>query len=166
MNDIIFLPMRLQPMHIGHLELLVEASKLGKKTKVLLFNYQFLDKNNPLTEPEKIKILKKTVELENLSNIEIISMPYYKNSKDRFDFVKKNIKLTKNSLVISGNKFILDSFSNLGYKVKTPKEVLGTLIDISGTKLRDLIKEEKEFRHHLASGTLHYLEELNFNKQN
>jgi nicotinamide mononucleotide adenylyltransferase len=162
MNDIIFIPMRLQPMHIGHLELLVEASKLGKKTKILIFNYYILDKNNPLTEFEKIKILKKTIELEKLDNIEIISMPYYENSSDRFDFVEKNVKLTKNSLVISGNKFILDSFSNLGYKIKTPREILGTLIDISGTQIRDLIQEEKEFRHHLSSGTLHYLEELNF----
>ena len=162
MNDIIFLTMRQQTMHIGHLELISEASKLGKKTVILIFNSKTRDKNNPLLESEKIKILKKTIELEKLSNIQIISMPYFENSNQRFEFVNNNIKLTKNSLVISGNDFIINSFSKLGYKINTPEEILGELIDITGTKLRDLIKQEKQFRHHLSSGTLHYLEELNF----
>ncbi len=153
-------------MHIGHLELLVESSKLGKKTIILIFNSKTNDKHNPLSKEKKIKILKKTIELENLKNIEIISMPYLENTNQRFDFVNKNIKLTKNSLVVSGNEFILNSFSNLGFKTITPKEILGKLINISGTKIRDLIREEKEFRHYLSSGTLHYLEELNFNKKN
>ena len=81
MYDIIFLPMRLQPMHIGHLNLISEASKLGKTTIVLIFNTKNQDENNPLSEQEKIKIFKKTVELEKLKNIQIISMPYFKENE-------------------------------------------------------------------------------------
>ncbi len=147
-------------MHLGHLELLVESSKLGEKVIILLFNTQNKDEKNPLTESEKIKILKKTIELEKLFNIEIISMPYFKENKKRFEFVEKNIHLTRDSLIISGDDFIQKTYSS--FKVKTPKQILGTLLDISGTKIRDLIREEREFRHHLSSGTLHYLEELNF----
>ena len=161
MYDIIFLPMRLQPMHLGHLELITEASKLGKKVIILLFNTKNKDDKNPLSEKEKIKILKKTIELEQLTNIKIISMPYFEENKKRFEFVEKNVKLTKNSLIISGDKYVLTTYTKLGFKVQTPKEILGNLINISGTKIRDLIKQEKEFKHHLASGTIHYLEELN-----
>lgn len=161
MYDIIFLPMRLQPMHIGHLELISESSKLGKNTIILLFNTETQDINNPLSEKEKIKILKKTIELEKLQNIKLISMPHYENTLDRFKFVEKNITLTKNSLIISGNKYIQIEFKKLGYKIKTPKEILGELINISGTKIRELIKEKKKFKHHLSSGTIHYLEKIN-----
>lgn len=162
MHDTIFLPMRLQPMHLGHLELLVESSKLGEKVIILLFNTQNKDEKNPLTESEKIKILKKTIELEKLTNVTIISMPYFKENKKRFIFVQDNIHLTKNSLIVSGDDFVQKAYTKQGFEVKTPKQILGTLLDISGTKIRDLIREEKEFRHYLSSGTLHYLEELNF----
>ena len=87
-------------------------------------------------------------------------MPYFKENKKRLEFVKNNIPLTKNSLIISGDKFIQNTYSK--FNLKTPKEILGTLLDISGTKIRTLIKEEKQFRHHLSSGTLHYLETLSF----
>jgi nicotinamide mononucleotide adenylyltransferase len=162
MYDIIFLPMRLQPMHIGHLELISKSSELGIVVKILLYNTKTQDEKNPLTEIEKLKILKKTIQLENLNNIEIYSMPYFKENTKRFEFVNKNINLTKNSLIISGDKFIQNTYNN--FTIKTPKDVLGTLIDISGTKIRELIKQEKQFRHHLSSGTLHYLEELKFLK--
>lgn len=152
--------MRLQPMHIGHFELISKSSKLGKKTIILIFNSKTRDKENPLPEEKKIKILKKTIELEDLKNIEIISMPYFENSKQRFEFVNKNIKLTNNSLVVSGNEFIQVEFKKLGYLIKTPKEILGELHNISGFELRKLIRTNQKFKHHLSSGTLHYLEEL------
>lgn len=160
MYDIIFLPMRLQPMHLGHLELISKSSKLGEKVIILLFNTKNIDEKNPLSEQEKIKILEKTILLENLKNIKIISMPYFKENKKRLEFVNNNIPLNKDSLIISGDDFIQKTYSK--FQIKTPKQVLGILLDISGTKIRELIREKKEFRHHLSSGTLHYLEKLNF----
>jgi len=152
--------MRLQPMHIGHLELISESSKLGQNTTILIFNTETQDENNPLSEQEKIKILKKTIEIENLKNIKIISMPYYKENKKRFEFIEQNIKLTEKSLIVSGNKFIQTEFQKLGFKIRTPQEILGKLKNISGTKIRKLIIEKKEYKHFLSSGTIYYHNKL------
>lgn len=160
MHDIIFLPMRLQPMHIGHLELIVESSKLGKKTKILLYNTKTQNKQNPLTETQKLKILKKTIKLENLKNIEIISMPYIEKNENRLKFVEKNIKLTQNSLIVSGNKFVQKTYKNQ-YKIKTPQQILKTLNPITATKIRNLATQNQKYTHHLSSGSIHYLEEIN-----
>ena len=113
MYDKIFIPMRIQPMHIGHLDLIKKSSTLSKNVIILIYNTKTQNENNPLSENDKIRTLKKTIEIEKLKNIKIISMPYFENPKKRFKFVDKNIQLTKDSLIISGNQFIINKFDIL-----------------------------------------------------
>lgn len=160
MEKRLFVPQRTQPVHIGHIHMLEVACNLAEEVVIGIGSANIIDKKNPYYSIEREMMLRKSLEDKGLTNYSFVHMPDFNQDKDWIKYVEQNVKLDETTTIVSGNPWVGEVFSQKGYGVIKPEEIIeDKLIDISATKLRNMIVEENnEWKKYASTGTIHYFE--------
>ncbi len=157
----ILMPVRFQPMHLGHYKLLRKALKQTDNLILVIYQSNKTDFKNPLTGLEREKFIKEVLSKEDIEKIEFIHMPYFKESKDRLDFILENCNVNRKTLIVSGSSAVKRIFEKLGNEVKTPHDLLREIPDISGSDIREMIlRNDSKWKNFVPEKTVNYLEKL------
>lgn len=158
-----FMPMRLQPVHKGHVALIKEVSKIADNINILIYTTKNFDFDNPFTGIERKKMLEYSINKENVENVKIVVMPYFEDVLKRFDFVFGNNLLKQGDLVVSADDFIVKEFGNRGFDVKISHDFVSEDVEhISGGKIREMIvNDDNKWIDYASSGFIMYEKEFN-----
>jgi cytidyltransferase-like protein len=160
--DKLFIPQRTQPPHIGHISMLEAACQNAKEVVIGICSANKADKKNPYTAPEREQMLRKSLEDRGISNYKFIYVPDFDIDSDWFNYIEEKAGLDENTKFVSGNDWVAELCSERGYQTVHPKDIIeGGMIDISATRLRNMIAEEDlTWKSYAATGTLHYFEQF------
>jgi len=155
---------RFQPFHKGHLAAIKWIlKKEGKISIVIGSNEHFLTKDNPFYFKERKKMIEKTLKKENIKNFKIFGVHDYKN--DIF-WAEKILKITKLNpekvVVFTKNNWTAKSFKKIGVMVKPHPIFLNRL---SGTKVRNNMREGKKWKNLVSITVSDFLREINCEKR-
>ena len=161
MYENILMPVRFQPMHLGHCKLLREALEQTQNLILVIYQSDKTDFKNPLTGLEREELIREILGDEDVKKIEFVHMPYFKESKDRLDFILKNCDVNEKTLIVSGSSAVKRIFEELGNEVKTPSDLLGKIPNISGSKIREMIlRSDLGWKEFVPKEIISYLGEL------
>ena len=161
MYENILMPVRFQPMHLGHYKLLRKALEQTQNLILVIYQSNKTDFKNPLTGLEREKLIREILSEEDVKKIEFVHMPYFKESDDRLDFILKNCDVNENTLIVSGSPAVKRIFEELGCEVKTPSDLLGKIPDISGSKIREMIlRNDLRWKDFVPEKSISFLEKL------
>ena len=85
----IFLPMRLQPVHTGHMTLIKKASELSEKVIILICDLNGRNFNDPFDLQQRDSMLRGSLIDAGISNYHICHLPYFQNNNDRYEHTLK-----------------------------------------------------------------------------
>jgi len=134
---------RFQPLHIGHLDALKNISKKSDLIKIGIGSSNKEDgEKNPYSFDLRVKMIKK---IQNLidSKIEVFAISDINDDEKWVSHV--DLIVGNYDLVFSGNDFVLNLFNK--EQIKTNKIKFN--IDICATKIREMIKTNKNFKKYL-----------------
>ena len=156
----LFIPQRTQPPHRGHISMLEAACSMADEVIIGIGSANIINKSNPYYSIEREMMLRKSLDDKGLSNYRFIHMPDFNEDKDWIHYILDNAQLRAGTKIVSGNEWVQDVFREFGYQTLKPEEIIEEpLIDISATKLRNMIIEDNvEWKKYAATGTLHYFE--------
>lgn len=161
--DELFIPMRTQPPHVGHIGMLEAACRNAKTVIIGIGSANRQDMRNPYTADERELMLKKSLEDIGLyENYRFVHIPDFDSDEDWVQYLADNCGVGYGTTVVSGNPWIQKIFPERGYKVLEPKELIGSnMIDICATNLRDMIAHgDESWKKYAASGCVYYFEEF------
>lgn len=156
----LFIPQRTQPPHIGHISMLEAACNNAHEVIIGIGSANIINTENPYYSIEREMMLRKSLEDKGLKNYRFVHMPDFNDDKDWLDYVLDNAGMYTNTKIVSGNPWVEEVFSKKGYGIVKPEELIGEdLIDISATRLRNMIVEDNpEWERYAATGTRYYFE--------
>jgi len=154
----LFIPQRTQPPHIGHISMLEAACSMADEVIIGIGSANIINAQNPYYAIEREMMLRNSLEDKKISNYRFIHMPDFNDDRDWLDYVLKYSGFNSNTKVVSGNSWVEEIFRQKGYSTIKPEKIIGqNLIDISATKLRNMIiTEDMNWQNYAASGTIHY----------
>ena len=155
---------RFQPFHKGHLKAIKWILKKEEKIYIVIgSNQHVLTKDNPIYFKERKKMIEKTLKKEGINNFKIFGVHDYKN--DIF-WAKKILKITKlnseKAVIFTKNNWTEKSFKKIRVKVKPHPIFLNRL---SGTKVRNNMREGKKWENLVAKTVFGLLKEINCEKR-
>lgn len=140
---------RFQPLHKGHVEYLRKILKRNKLKVVIGSAQEKNTEKNPFSARERKHMLKLCFQ----EPIEIYSVRDYPGDNKRWiDTIKKKVGEFE-VVYIGENQLVHDIFTEAGYKVKTMKRIR----DISSTRIRKLIKENKDWKDFVPKAVYKYI---------
>ena len=131
---------RFQPFHIGHLKIVQKISEEYDEILIGIGSSQYSSTlENPFTAEEREKMIKETLEKENVKNYKIILIPDIHNPPKWVNHVLSII--SDFDVVVTNSSFTKQLFTKKGYQVKeTP---LYNRDKYTGKKIREkIIKNE------------------------
>ncbi len=153
---------RFQPLHIGHLDLAKQIHEKGyeliigigdngrERTKRYPFNHKEVKK---MWEPYKEELKAK-----------IFRIPDIPNDSSYAEHVENITGCNElDTVIVSGNKHTIDCFTkyNRNYKIITlERDLKSNFPEICGTKIRNLIKENKDWKSLLPKCTISVIENV------
>jgi nicotinamide-nucleotide adenylyltransferase len=151
---------RFQPFHKGHLAAIRWILKREKQVFIIIgSNQSFPTKENPFHFKERKEMIERTLLKESIKNFRIFGVRDYKN--DIF-WAKKILKITKlnpkKAVVFTKNNWTAKSFKKIGVMVKPHPLFLDRL---SGTKVRNNMREGKKWENLVTKPVFNLLEEIN-----
>lgn len=160
--DELFVPMRTQPPHIGHISLLEAACKSADNVIIGIGSANKMGRKNPYTADERELMLRKSLEDKGMFNYRFVHIPDFEKDDDWVNYLIEKCGVNYNTKVVSGNPWVQEIFPQRGYEVIKPSDLLGgDMPDICATQIRDMIAQDNpEWKKYAATGTLHYFERL------
>jgi nicotinamide-nucleotide adenylyltransferase len=156
---------RFEPLHLGHIGFIKEVDKMQLENIILGIGEEGIGRTpwNPFTYDEVKQMW--APELEKLAtNVELYKIPDINDSQHYASHVEKITGCNEeNTLVLSGNGATLDCFTkyghnykthSVGYKVPTPDGY------ICATKIRDMIKSDREWQKYVPESTRKVIEDV------
>ena len=158
----LFIPQRTQPPHAGHISMLEAACNNATELVIGIGSANVTDAKNPYTATERELMLRKSLEDRGLTNYSFVHIPHFKDDTEWVQYVKEHAKLDYHTAIVSGNSWVEDIFGKEGYQTVQPAEIIeGPMVDISATRLREMIvNSDERWKQYAASGTLHYFEQF------
>jgi cytidyltransferase-like protein len=154
-----FIPQRTQPPHIGHISMLEAACREAGVVIIGIGSANKYDAKNPYFAVEREMMLKKSLEDKGLTNYRFVHAPDLGSDEEWKDYVARNAGVDKYTKIVSGNDWVEKIFA--GYEVISSYDIIPEQIDISATKLRQMIVDENpEWKRYAATGTLYYFEKF------
>jgi nicotinamide-nucleotide adenylyltransferase len=155
---------RFQPFHKGHLAAIKWIlKKEGKIFIVIGSNQRLLTKDDPFYFKERKKMIEKTLKKEGIKNFKIFGVHDYRN--DIF-WAKKILKITKSNpkktKVFTKNPWTAKCFKRIGVMVKPHPMFLNRL---SGTKVRQNVREGKNWENLVSTTVFDFLKKINCEKR-
>ncbi len=156
----LFIPQRTQPPHIGHISMLEAACSMADEVIIGIGSANIINAQNPYYSIEREMMLRRSLEDKDISNYRFIHMPDFNDDRDWLDYILKYSGFNNTTKVVSGNLWVEEVFGQKGYRTIKPEEIIkNNLIDISATKLREMIiNDDMNWKNYAASGTIHYFE--------
>jgi nicotinamide-nucleotide adenylyltransferase len=142
---------RFQPFHLGHLDALKQISKDNDFIKIGIGSSdKYNQKDNPYDFDFRSKLINEIKNLIN-SKIEIFSIP---DIDDDYKWVSYVGSIVGDyDIVFSGNDHVLDLFARENIEIKKIK----FNIDISASKIRDMILNKEDFKKYLPKEIWNFL---------
>ena len=158
----LFIPQRTQPPHKGHISMLEAACNQATEVVIGIGSANVTDYKNPYTAVERELMLRKSLEDLGVTNYSFVHIPDFEKDAEWMQYVQKHAKLDYQTTILSGNSWVENIFGREGYQTVQPDKIIrGELVDISATRLREMIINDDEiWKEYAASGTLHYFERL------
>jgi len=133
---------RFQPFHLGHLRDIKEVSSEVNKVIIAIGSSQESGtEENPYSFEQRKEMIENTLEKENVSNYEIKAVSDINDDEEWVGHVISIIG--KIDFVLTGNEKTKRLFEEKEYDVKKVNFLEG----INGTKIRDLLKKDKDWKH-------------------
>jgi len=123
---------RFQPFHFGHLDALKQITEDEITIGIGSSQYGGTEEN-PWSFEERKKMIEQSLINEHI-NYSIVAIPDIHDEKNWVEHVKNIV--SKFDVVYTGNEWVKKLFEEKGFEVKNIK----IKIEISGTKLREMIK--------------------------
>ena len=148
---------RFQPFHLGHLEALQFAlSKVDKLWLGLGSSNKPIEKSNPFSAEERKKMILSSIDDSMKNKITIYFIPDVDN---HVKWIEKIDTIVPNFDIVFSN----DALTNHLYSKRIIQVVPIPFLkrdQLSGTRIRDLIKSDHKWDDLVPSGTKHILENL------
>ena len=130
---------RFQPFHNGHLSVVKAIDDDIDEVIVGVGSSQYSDsEDNPFSFEQREKMIKKVLDQELEKPYQIISVP---DIHDEKNWVKHVVNIVPDfDVVYTGNDWVKGLFDQAGRETRPVQEE----IEISGTELRKMIKEDNE----------------------
>lgn len=159
MNRALFIG-RFQPFHNGHLHV---AKLLSKKFDEVIVgigsSQEKRTENNPFSYNERKAMINKTLTANKIRNFRIYPIPDLYDDYKWTNHILKN--LPKFDVAYSGNDWTIRCFRK--HKIKAIKIKL--VKDLSSTKVRELIKNNKKWENVVPKEIYHYIKKINGEKR-
>ena len=147
---------RFQPFHHGHLHI---AKTLSKKFDDLIIGIgSSQEKNteeNPFSYNERKKMIQNTLKNNKIKNFKIYPIPDLYDDFKWTNYILEN--LPKFNVAYSGNDWTIRCFKK--HRIKAVKIKL--VKDLSSTKIRELIKNNKSWENLVPKEICDYLKKIN-----
>ena len=149
---------RFQPFHLGHLEALQFAlSKVDNLWLGLGSSIKSIEKSNPFSAEERKKMILSSIDDSMKNKITIYFIPDVDN---HVKWIEKIDTIVPTFDIIFSNDPLTDHL----YSKRTVRVIPIPFLkrdQLSGTRIRDLIKNDQKWDDLVPSGTNHLLENLN-----
>ena len=148
---------RFQPFHLGHLEALKFASsKVDNLWLGLGSSNKSIEKNNPFSAEERKKMILSSIDDSIKNKITIYFIPDVDN---HVKWIEKIDTIVPKFDIVFSNDPLTDHL----YSKRTVRVIPIPFLkrdQLSGTRIRDLIKSDQKWDDLVTSGTKHVLENL------
>jgi len=153
-----FLIGRFQPFHLGHLDAVLFAlSKVENLWIGVGSSNKHNEKRNPFTADERREMIVSSIESSIIDRISIFNIPDVDNH-EKWTFEIDQI-VPKYDVVFSNDEFTKTLFEKR--KIDVIPVVLKDREKFSGTNIRDLITDEKNWQDLVPRGTRKVLDKIN-----
>ena len=150
---------RFQPFHLGHLSAIKQALKKVTKLYIAIGSSQYSgESKNPFTAKERKTMIELTLKKEKLSGrCKIFEIPDIHNNKQWVAHVRAIIPPFK--YVFLGNYGLVYKL----FKEEGKAELIHIKheVDISATRIRQAMKNDKKWRNMVNEESIKYLESIN-----
>lgn len=167
---------RFQPLHLGHEEYILEASK---RTDYLFIgitqinphnlsgnqtSHRYKQQNNPLTYFERVRCIQAFIEYNKLKNCIITPFPI-EEPNTLHNFLQKNV-MCYTTIIDDWNIEKINLLTSLGYEVVSLWDRRNENKPHSGKMLRNLCTEKgiEAIKYHVSPAVYSILEEIDFQK--
>lgn len=151
---------RFQPFHLGHLDALRFAlSQVDKLWIGIGSSNKSIQKNNPFTADERKEMILSSIDESISKRIQIFYIPDFENHEKWIENIDSLVP--KFGVVFSNDEFTQTLYSRRGRKV-----IAVSLKDreiLSGTNIREMIINEKNWQKLVPDGTKMVLQKINVN---
>lgn len=133
-KSVVFTYGRMNPPHSGHLKLIKQIKKLANekgKTPIVIVSHLEGTAKNPLKTSDKIKILRKILNKENLKNVQI-----NQTTKNKLIGFTANAYSNNSNMILGQNRINTASFKFLPFKMHPVKGGRNMETGASATKAR------------------------------
>lgn len=131
-----FIPMRMQPLHNGHLYLIREAISIYPRVIIGIGSSNKTDLRNPIPAEERREILINSLKDEKIHVYKIILIEDQDDDKKWVADI--STKIPSECHVFTGNPLVGNIMRCHGFKIRSPPEILKD--NICATMIRDMIK--------------------------
>jgi len=152
---------RFQPFHIGHLKVIKWVLKKYDSVIIVIgSSKESKTEKNPFTFEERKKMIQNTLKKERISvkKYKIIGIPDVQHDKKWVESILEKVKF---DVVFTKNSWTKRCFDQLNIPVKE-HPVFG---DISATKIRNMIKNNKEWEKFVPKEVENTLKRINLKKR-
>ena len=158
---------RFQPVHNGHVELLKEVDEMGLEKLILGIGEEGKGRNprNPFYFDEITQMW--LPELKKLATpAELYKIPDIGDDEDYAAYVEKITSCNEqNTILVSGNDYTVDCFTNYGrnYKTKTPTRQiqLENKDYLCATRIRQWMANDGLWKEYVPESTAYVIEKTN-----
>lgn len=148
---------RFQPFHLGHLEAIKYAlSKVDKLFLGIGSSNKPIGKENPFLADERRLMIEQSIDKKNLSKIQIFDIPDFDNHQKWMENIEKTVPHF--DIVFSNDEMTRKMYDRHG--IKTSEIPFIKREKFSGTKIREKIKTNQNWRELVPSGTQKILDEI------
>ncbi|MFC1768227.1 nicotinamide-nucleotide adenylyltransferase [Nanoarchaeota archaeon] len=152
---------RFQPFHNGHLADIKLALKEVDQLIIGIGSSQHeKTKDNPFSFEERARMIENVLIKEEISNYTIFPIPDFNNDKKWVEHLE--VLLPKFKIIYSGNDRVLNIFKPIK-KFKTKR--LELIDNISSTKIRNFIKEGKQWEKLVPKEIVEYIKKIDGTKR-
>lgn len=146
---------RFQPFHKGHLVDVEKASNENDKVVIVIGSSQYSNTiDNPFSVRERGEMINRTLKANNISNYKITAVDDINNDDEYVEHVDKFVPEYES--VYTHNNLTKKLFGEKNYKIVW----VDLINDISATKIRDRIINNKNWKELLPKEVVNYLEEI------
>ena len=153
---------RFQPFHLGHLDAVLFAlSRVENLWIGIGSSNKHNEKKNPFTADEREDMITSSIEPSIIDRIKIFNIPDVVNH-EKWTFEIDKI-VPKYDIVFTNDEFTKTLFGKRGIDIITV--TLKERERFSGTNIRQLITDDKNWRDFVPTGTQSVLEKINANQR-
>ena len=153
---------RFQPFHLGHLDAVLFAlSRVENLWIGIGSSNKHNEKKNPFTADEREDMITSSIEPSIIDRIKIFNIPDVVNH-EKWTFEIDKI-VPKYDIVFTNDEFTKTLFGKRGIDIITV--TLKERERFSGTNIRQLITDDKNWRDFVPKGTQSVLEKINANQR-